>query len=145
MVFRRIINISWVDRVTNVEVLNIIGKEAVVMNNIKFRKLQYCGYILRRKKYQLLHLIISTISRKNLREEERGNPITSWLQNLRERFKYNTKELNAAKKQIPFSNNDFQPLIEEEHEEDEEKETVFVSYLTFEIIKLLTNAVADKI
>jgi len=39
--FRRILTISQVDKVTNVEVLRTIDKEPEVMNSIKSWKLQY--------------------------------------------------------------------------------------------------------
>jgi hypothetical protein len=93
--FRRILNISWVDKVTNAEVLRRIGKEPEMMKIIKSRKLQYFGHLLRGEKYQLLQLIIQG---KICGKRSRGRPRTSWLQNLREWFQYNTRELFSAAK-----------------------------------------------
>lgn len=95
--FRIIFNISWADKITNVEILRKIGKEPGVMNNIKSRKLQYFGRMLRGEKYQCLHLIMQgkMCGKKNYC---RGRLRTSWLQNLRDWFLYKTKELfNVAK------------------------------------------------
>jgi len=55
--------------------------------------LQYFGHVLRVEKYQLLQLIIQG---KICRKRSRGSPRTSWLQNLREWFQYNNKELFSA-------------------------------------------------
>uniref|UniRef100_A0A2S2PW26 Uncharacterized protein n=1 Tax=Sipha flava TaxID=143950 RepID=A0A2S2PW26_9HEMI len=92
--FCRILNISWVDKVTNKEILRK-GKEPEVMKIIKPRKLQYFGHLLRSEKYQVLQLIIQG---KICRKRSRGRPRTSWLQNLREWFQYNTEELLSAAK-----------------------------------------------
>lgn len=51
--FRRILNIYWVDKITKVEMLKRIVKEPEIINNIKSKKLQYFGHILRDAKYQL--------------------------------------------------------------------------------------------
>jgi len=84
--FRRIINIFWVDKVTNAEVLRRIGKELEMMKTIKCRKLQYFGHVLRSEKYQLLQLIIQG---KIYGKRSRERPRPSWLQNLREWYQYN--------------------------------------------------------
>lgn len=42
--FHRILNISWVVKAANVEVLRRIGKKPEIINNIKSRKLQYFGH-----------------------------------------------------------------------------------------------------
>jgi len=93
--FRKISNISWVDKVTNTEVLRIIGKELEMMNTIKCRKLQYFGHMLRGEKYQCLQLIILG---KICWKRSKGRPRTSWLQNLREWFQYNNKKQFSAVK-----------------------------------------------
>jgi len=82
------LNISWFDKVTNVEVLRRIGKELEVMNNIKSRKLQDFGHMLRGEEYQLLHL---TLQGKNCGKRSKKSPRTSLLQNLREWLPYNTR------------------------------------------------------
>jgi len=67
--FRRVLDMSWVDQVTCVDVLRRIGKKPELMNNIKSRKPQYFGRTLRGEKYQIVHLIMQG---KILREEEQG-------------------------------------------------------------------------
>ena len=78
--YRRILRISWVDRVTNDEVLRRLHREREVLQIVKRRKLEYFGHFLRGPKYELLKTIIQghiegkrRIGRKNL----------SWLRNLR--------------------------------------------------------------
>lgn len=92
--YRRILNIPWVDKVTNQEVLRRMDKEQEVMNSIKARKLQFFGHMLRGDKYELLHLILQG---KICGKKGRGRPRMSWLQNLKEWFGYNTKLFNAAR------------------------------------------------
>lgn len=64
---RRIINISWVDKVTNVEVLRRIDKEPKVMNIIKSRNFQYFGSMLRG-----ISALAAHNTRKDLWEEVQG-------------------------------------------------------------------------
>lgn len=52
--FHKILNISRVDKVTNI-VLRI-GKDPKVINYIKSRKLQCFGHMFRDEKYEILHL-----------------------------------------------------------------------------------------
>lgn len=42
--YRRILRISWTEKVTNVEVMNRMGKEKEVLATIKRRKLEYFGH-----------------------------------------------------------------------------------------------------
>ncbi|CAH2090671.1 unnamed protein product [Euphydryas editha] len=57
-VYRRMLRISWKDRVSNVRVLQMVNKGAEVLKIIKQRKLRYLGHIMRGDKYKLLQLII---------------------------------------------------------------------------------------
>ncbi|KAI5753273.1 hypothetical protein M8J77_025408 [Diaphorina citri] len=91
--YRRILNIPWVDKVTNKEVLRRMDKERELMNIIKTRKLQYFGHVMRGEKYQLLHRIIQG---KICGKKRRGRPRISWLQNLKDWFDYNSKQLFSA-------------------------------------------------
>lgn len=57
--YRRILRISWVDRVTNETLLERMEKEKEVMKTIKRRKLEYLGHIMRNdNKYKLLKSIL---------------------------------------------------------------------------------------
>ena len=91
--YRRILNISWVDKVTNLEVLRRIGKNLEVIKTIKTRKMQYFGHVIRGGKYHLLHLILEG---KICGKKGRGRPRTNWLQNLKEWFGCSTSELFGA-------------------------------------------------
>ena len=46
--YRRMLKISWKDRVTNVEVLNRIQTKMHFLKDMKRRKLEYAGHVLRR-------------------------------------------------------------------------------------------------
>uniref|UniRef100_A0A8D9AUB6 Uncharacterized protein n=1 Tax=Cacopsylla melanoneura TaxID=428564 RepID=A0A8D9AUB6_9HEMI len=48
--YRRILRISWVDKITNSEVLSRMGKRKEIMITIKERKLAYLGHIMRNEK-----------------------------------------------------------------------------------------------
>ena len=58
-VYRRMLRISWMGRVTNVWVLQRMNKEKEVAKNVKIIKLNYFGYIMRNTgKYQILQNIL---------------------------------------------------------------------------------------
>lgn len=69
--YRRILNISWVDHVTNLEVLRRIGKDKKILKTVKIRKLEYFGHMMRGQKYQILQLILEG---KLCGERSRGRP-----------------------------------------------------------------------
>ena len=78
--YRRILRISWKDRVTNPSVLQRLHKDRELLSVIKRRKLEYFGHIVRGPKYKLLQTILQghvegkrRVGRKNL----------SWLRNLK--------------------------------------------------------------
>jgi len=80
--YRRILRISWVDRVTNETILERMGKEKVVMKMIKRRKLEYLGHIIRNdKKYKLLKSILQG---KVFGKRRLGKRRISWLKNLKD-------------------------------------------------------------
>lgn len=56
--YRRMLRISWTDRVSNVEVLIRMGKEMVVLYEVKHRRLEYFGYIILNGKYYFLQLVM---------------------------------------------------------------------------------------
>ncbi|KAI5752582.1 hypothetical protein M8J77_018365 [Diaphorina citri] len=91
--YRRILKISWTERVTNTEALRRIKKNVEILEEVKKRKLQYLGHIMRGTKYEILHLIIRG---KIVGKRSVGRRRTSWLKNLREWFNISTAELFRA-------------------------------------------------
>uniref|UniRef100_A0A8D8LDN3 Endonuclease-reverse transcriptase n=1 Tax=Cacopsylla melanoneura TaxID=428564 RepID=A0A8D8LDN3_9HEMI len=58
-VYRRMLRVSWVDKVTNIEILNRFRKTVEIVNTIKTRKLQYLGHISRHpERYSILHTVL---------------------------------------------------------------------------------------
>uniref|UniRef100_A0A2H1V1U0 SFRICE_035738 n=1 Tax=Spodoptera frugiperda TaxID=7108 RepID=A0A2H1V1U0_SPOFR len=92
-VYRRILKISWTDRISNVKVLRLLNKKTEILNTIKRRKLQYFGHIMRNDKYQLLQLLIQG---KIQGKRPPGRRRTSWLKNLRTWFNMSTRSLFRA-------------------------------------------------
>lgn len=88
--YRRILKIPWVDRITNAEVMRRMCKEKEIISTIKKRKLQYLGHIMRGEKYQLLQIIMQG---KIQGKRSIGRRRHSWLRNLREWFNCNTSQL----------------------------------------------------
>lgn len=82
-IYRRILRISWVQRVSNVEVLNRMRKQKELMLTIKERKTRYIGHIMRGKKYELLRLIIEG---KVQGKRSIGRRQNSWLKDIRRWF-----------------------------------------------------------
>lgn len=57
--YRRILRISWVDHVTNDDVLNRMNNSREIMSIIKARKLEYLGHIMRNQhRFGLLQQIL---------------------------------------------------------------------------------------
>lgn len=64
-IYRHMLRISWMDRVTNKAVLDRMRKKGKLERIIKTRKLSYFGYVMRHPEtYSLLHLIIQGKIRK---------------------------------------------------------------------------------
>ena len=91
--YRRVWRISWMERVTNEEVLRRMRMNCKVVNTVKRRKLQYLGHIMRSPKYALLQLIVQgKISGKR----SVGRRRASWLKNLRDWFHCSNVQLFRA-------------------------------------------------
>lgn len=89
--YRRILRISWVDHVTNVEVLLRMNKTTEIIKTIKIRKLQYFGHIMRNEqRYGVLQRILQG---KVLGKRGPGRRRISWLKNLRSWFSMTTTDL----------------------------------------------------
>ena len=82
-VYRRMLKISWTDRVRNTDVLTRMKKEVEVLYEIKRRKLDYFGHVMRNEKYRLLQLVMEG---KIEGKRGQGRRKTSWLKNLRDWF-----------------------------------------------------------
>jgi hypothetical protein len=91
--YRRILRISWTDRITNVEVLNRMNTQMIIENKIKERKLLYLGHIMRGEKYALLRLVMQG---KIQGKKRRGRKRISWLKNLTNWYGISTIELFRA-------------------------------------------------
>lgn len=76
------LRVSWVDKLTNVEILNRLKKTTEIVKTIKARKLQYLGHISRHPdKYGILLCILKGEVKGS---RGRGRQRKSWIQNLRE-------------------------------------------------------------
>ena len=91
--YRRILRISYVDRVTNEEVLLRLSKQTELNTEVKIRKLQYLGHIMRGTRYQMLQVIIQG---KIVGKRSVGRRRMSWLRNLREWFNCSSNHLFRA-------------------------------------------------
>ena len=81
--YRRMLRISWMDRVTNEEVLRPMGKDKELLSTVKERKLQYVGHTMRGDRYEVLRLVIEG---KIEGRRSVGRRQNSWLKDLRRWF-----------------------------------------------------------
>ena len=78
-VYRRMLKISWVDHIINMEVMRRVNKERELVTNIKRRQAAYFAHIMRGLKYQLLQLIIKGKNKRGI-----GRKQLSCLRNIRQ-------------------------------------------------------------
>ena len=76
-IYRRVLKISWTEKVTNEEVMRRIGTGREIMRQFKTRKLQYLGHLIRHNISQL-QLIEGKIEGRR----SRGRPRTTWITDL---------------------------------------------------------------
>ena len=88
--YRRMLRISWMDRVTNQAVMQRLNKEREVLNTIKRRKLEYFAHVIRNPKHDTLHVIIQG---KIEGKRGPGRRKTSWLPNLHQWYGVSTTTL----------------------------------------------------
>lgn len=89
--YRRILKISWTQKITNIEVLRRMNKETELLDTVKCRKLQYLGHIMRNPdRYGLLQQILQG---KINSKRAPGRRRISWLANLRTWFNKSSAEL----------------------------------------------------
>ena len=81
--YRRMLRISWVQKVTNEEVLARMGKQRELLLTFKERKTRYFGHVMRGDKYELLRLIIQG---KIAGKRSIGRRQNSWMKDLRRWF-----------------------------------------------------------
>lgn len=68
-IYRRLLKITWTHKITNVEVLQRIGRDKkVLLTTVKQRKLGYLGYITRGRRYELLKLVVERKIQENSKE-----------------------------------------------------------------------------
>lgn len=91
--YRRMLRIPWTEHVTNVEVLRRMEKGVEILHEVKKRKLQYLGHIMRGQRYEILQLIIQG---KIVGKRSVGRRRISWLRNLREWFNVTSSNLFKA-------------------------------------------------
>lgn len=92
--YRRILKISWMDKISNTRVLQKLNKEREIMHTVKRRKLEYLGHIMRNEtKYKLLKCILQG---KVQGKRSIGRRRISWLKNLRTWFETSTTGLFRA-------------------------------------------------
>lgn len=92
--YRRILKISWTEKISNTRVLQKLNKEKEIMYTVKRRKLEYLGHIMRNEtKYKLLKCILQgkVEGKRNV-----GRRRISWLKNLRTWFGTSTTGLFRA-------------------------------------------------
>ena len=80
-IYRRLLKISWTDRISNEEVLRRVEQTRTLFTTVKRRKVAYLGHIMRSERYRLLQLIMQgkIEGRRGL-----GRKQISWLRNIRE-------------------------------------------------------------
>ena len=79
--YRRMLSISWTQKVTNAEVLRRVGQNRKLMQTIKTRKVAYLGHVFRHERYDLLQLIMMG---KIAGKRGVGRRKKSWLRTIRE-------------------------------------------------------------
>lgn len=79
--YRRMLRISWRQKITNVEVLRRAQQKRALWPIIKKRKTSYLGHVLRHYRYELLQVIMmgKVVGRRRV-----GRKRKSWLRDIRE-------------------------------------------------------------
>lgn len=80
--YRRMLKVSWVDKITNVEILRRMGKSTPeLLKDIRERKLKFAGHIMRGSSGQLL---LDIIEGDVEGPRPRGRPRRMWLDDVKE-------------------------------------------------------------
>ncbi|XP_071853762.1 uncharacterized protein [Apostichopus japonicus] len=76
--YRKMLKVSYKDRMSNEEVLNRVSEERKLLSELKNRKMQYMGHILRSNGLQK-QLLEGKVGSKR----KRGRPRNTWLADIR--------------------------------------------------------------
>ena len=79
--YRRILKISWMERVTNKKVLETIGHQRVLVNERKKRKMRFAGHIIRGSYGFLARLILEGMTDG---KRDRGRQRRAWGDDVKE-------------------------------------------------------------
>lgn len=100
--YRRMLRISWVQKITNTEILAPMKKLKELMQIVKERKTRYIGHVMRGERYELLRLIIEG---KIQGKRSVGRRQNSWLKDLRRWFGCTSIDIfRAATSRIMIAN-----------------------------------------
>uniref|UniRef100_A0A8D8MAZ5 Uncharacterized protein n=2 Tax=Cacopsylla melanoneura TaxID=428564 RepID=A0A8D8MAZ5_9HEMI len=89
--YRRMLKISWTDKISNIRVLQKLNKEKEIIVTVKIRKLEFLGHIMRNEsRYLLLQKILQG---KVHGKRGPGRRRISWLKNLRTWYNQTTSQL----------------------------------------------------
>lgn len=92
-IFRRILRISWTDKVRNETVLQRMNTERELLHIVQRRKMEYLGHVMRGEKYELFKLILNG----NIEgRRSAGRRKLSWMADLRRWFGKSTQEILGA-------------------------------------------------
>ena len=92
-IYRRMLRIPWVEKVTNMEVLGRMCKSVELLLTLKERKTRYIGHVMRGDRYSLLRLIIEG---RILGKRSVGRRKNSWLKDLRRWYNCSSIEIFRA-------------------------------------------------
>lgn len=92
-IYRRLLKISWTQRITNETVLQRMGQDRELLIDIKKRKTSYLGHIYRGRNYEFLRLIMEG---KIEGRRGPGRRKCSWLRNVRDWTGLDTHSLLRA-------------------------------------------------
>ena len=79
--YRRMLKISWMDKITNEEVLSRVHEDTHFMRNMMKRKLEYAGHVMRGSSGET-HLCILEGKEEGMRA--RGRPRRNWMNDILE-------------------------------------------------------------
>ena len=76
---RRVLGISWVDKITNVTVWEKLKEKPSFLEHIKRRKLGYFGHIIRQQSHSIEAAVMTGLVPGT---RSRGRPRTAWIDNI---------------------------------------------------------------
>jgi len=91
--YRRILKIPWILKITNEEVLRRMGKQTELLSTLKKRKIEYLGHIIRGEKYEILRIIMEG---KIEGRRSVGRRRNSWLKDIRRWLGVSTVDIFRA-------------------------------------------------